>query len=92
MTDHLTTPEGRRIAYDLIPGTGPAVVFLGGFRSDMQGTKAADLHDWAVSQGRAFLRFDYSGHGMSEGLFENGAIGDWLADARAALSLVTGPV
>ncbi|WP_435169501.1 alpha/beta hydrolase [Falsirhodobacter sp. 1013] len=92
MTQYLTTPETRRIAYDLTPGTGPAVVFLGGFRSDMEGTKAVDLRDWAVAQGRAFLRFDYSGHGLSAGRFEDGAIGDWFEDARAALSLVEGPV
>lgn len=92
MTDFLTTPEGRRIAYDLTVGTGPAVVFLGGFRSDMEGTKAVDLKDWAVAAGRTFLRFDYSGHGVSEGRFEDGCIGDWFEDARAALSLVSGPV
>ncbi|MDB6452113.1 alpha/beta hydrolase [Falsirhodobacter sp. 20TX0035] len=92
MTQYLTTPEHRRIAHDLTPGTGPTVVFLGGFRSDMTGTKAVDLRDWAVVQGRAFLRFDYSGHGVSEGRFEDGAIGDWYEDARAALSLVEGPV
>lgn len=92
MTDFLTTPEGRRIAYDLTVGTGPAVVFLGGFRSDMEGTKALDLRDWAAAQGRTFLRFDYSGHGLSGGRFEDGCIGDWFEDARAALSLVAGPV
>jgi len=92
MTTYLTTPEGRRIAYDLTAGTGPAVVFLGGFRSDMTGTKAVDLRDWALRQGRAFLRFDYSGHGVSDGRFEDGAIGDWFEDARAAVSLVEGPV
>lgn len=92
MTTYLTTPEGRRIAYDLTEGAGPAIVFLGGFRSDMTGTKAVDLRDWAVAQGRAFLRFDYSGHGVSDGRFEDGAIGDWFEDARAALSLVDGPL
>ncbi|MCJ8138922.1 alpha/beta hydrolase [Falsirhodobacter halotolerans] len=92
MTDFLTTPEGRRIAYDLTVGAGPAVVFLGGFRSDMEGTKALDLRDWAAAQGRTFLRFDYSGHGLSGGRFEDGCIGDWYEDARAALSLVAGPV
>lgn len=88
----LTTPEGRRIAYDLTEGAGPAIMFLGGFRSDMEGTKAVDLKDWAAAQGRTFLRFDYSGHGSSDGTFEDGAIGDWYEDARAALSLVNGPV
>ncbi|QUS35829.1 alpha/beta fold hydrolase [Falsirhodobacter algicola] len=87
----LTTPEGRRITYDLTPGAAPAVVFLGGFRSDMEGTKAVDLRDWAIGAGRAFLRFDYSGHGVSEGRFEDGCIGDWFEDARAALGLIDGP-
>ncbi|NUB44126.1 alpha/beta fold hydrolase [Fertoebacter nigrum] len=89
---YLTTPEGRRIAYHLTPGQGPAVVFLGGFRSDMQGTKALYLQDWAAAQGRAFLRFDYSGHGQSGGDFLDGAIGDWFADARAVVALVDGPL
>lgn len=90
MTDFLTTPEGRRIAFERLPGHGPGVVFLGGFRSDMTGTKAAYLRDWAARQGRAFLRFDYSGHGQSSGAFEDGCIGDWFADARAALGLTEG--
>ncbi len=88
----LETQEGRRIAYHLTPGAGPAVVFLGGFRSDMAGTKAVFLEDWAKTKGQGFLRFDYSGHGQSSGAFEDGAIGDWFEDARAALSLIEGPV
>lgn len=92
MTDFLTTPQGRRIAYERLEGQGPGIVFLGGFRSDMRGSKAAFLHEWAAAQGRAFLRFDYSGHGESGGLFEEGCIGDWSADARAAiLALTEGP-
>lgn len=86
-----TSPQGRRIAYDHTPGEGPGVVFLGGFRSDKEGTKAVFLEDWAKRQGRAFLRFDYSGHGSSGGTFEEGAIGDWAEDAAAALSLTRGP-
>ncbi|MDP5307833.1 alpha/beta hydrolase [Paracoccus spongiarum] len=89
MTDHLDTPEGRRLAYHRLPGRGPGVVFLGGFRSDMSGTKAMFLQDWAQRSGRAFLRFDYSGHGASSGSFEDGAIGDWAADARAAIGALT---
>lgn len=88
--DFLTTPQGRRIAYERLEGRGPGVVFLGGFRSDMTGTKAAHLRDWAVQNGRAFLRFDYSGHGQSGGAFEDGCIGDWFADARAALAMTEG--
>jgi pimeloyl-ACP methyl ester carboxylesterase len=87
--DYLTTTEGRRIAYRKQPGRGPGVVFLGGFRSDMTGTKAAFLADWAAARGRAFLRLDYSGHGRSGGAFEDGAIGDWFEDARAALEALT---
>ena len=92
MPEYLETPEWRRIAYQLTPGAGPAVVFLGGYRSDMTGTKAVALEAWAQARGRAFLRFDYSGHGQSSGAFLTLGIADWLADARAALGLVAGPV
>ncbi|AXQ92972.1 alpha/beta hydrolase [Cereibacter azotoformans] len=88
----LVTPEHRRIAYRLTDGEGPAVVFCGGFKSDMEGTKALHLQRWAEQTGRAFLRFDYSGHGSSEGAFLEGAIGDWFEDARAACGLLAGPL
>ena len=92
MTEYLDA-NGRRIAWSRIEGQGPCVVFLGGFRSDMRGTKALALEAWAREGGRAFLRFDYSGHGESSGDFLDGAIGDWAADAEAAIrSLATGPV
>lgn len=87
--DHLKTPQGRSIAYHRTTGDGPGVVFLGGFRSDMEGTKALWLQDWAERQGRAYLRFDYSGHGQSSGAFEDGAIGDWFEDALAAITALT---
>ncbi len=87
-----TTPEGRRIAYNRTEGAGPGVVFLGGFKSDKEGTKALFLEEWARARGRAFLRFDYSGHGHSSGRFEEGCIGDWFADARAVIEgLTEGP-
>ena len=90
---YLTTPQSRRLAYHVTPGTGPTVVFLGGLRSDMTGTKAIHLEDWAESRGRAFLRFDYSGHGQSSGRFTDGCIGDWAEDAEAALTTLTdGPL
>ena len=88
---YLTTAQNRQLAYHQTAGAGPGVVFLGGFKSDMTGTKALYLQDWAERSGRAFLRFDYSGHGQSSGDFLYGAIGDWFADARAALALTTGP-
>ena len=90
--EFLDTPAGRRIAYRRSPGAGPAVVFLGGFVSDMEGTKAVHLEGWAAARGQAFLRFDYSGHGASSGAFDEGSIGDWAADAMAVLdALVEGP-
>lgn len=90
--DYLETQEGRRLAYHKTPGQGPGVLFLGGFRSDMDGTKAVHLEEWAQAAGRSFLRFDYSGHGQSSGLFTEGCISDWTADARAVLDdLTDGP-
>ena len=89
MTEFLTTEAGRKLAYVRTPGSGPGVVFLGGFKSDMTGTKAQFLQAWAEGQGRAFLRFDYSGHGQSSGDFLDGCIGDWAADAMAAVSALT---
>lgn len=88
----LTTTQGRRIAFHQTQGTAPGVVFLGGLKSDMQGSKALHLEDWARRTGRAFLRFDYSGHGESSGAFTDGCIGDWAEDAEAAiLTLTEGP-
>lgn len=89
----LETPQGRRIAYHMTRGSGPCIVFLGGLKSDMQGTKAVHLEDWAKGRGQAFLRFDYSGHGESGGTFEEGCIGDWAEDALAAVTVLTeGPL
>ncbi|MCZ4353521.1 alpha/beta hydrolase [Roseovarius aestuarii] len=87
--DTLDTATGRRIAYRRTKGTGPGIVFLGGFRSDMEGTKAVHLEQAAQQQGRAFVRFDYSGHGASSGTFEEGCIGDWAEDAMAVISSLT---
>ena len=89
----LITAQGRRLAYQRIVGKGPEIVFLSGFKSDMQGTKALHLAQWAARNGRHLLRFDYSGHGKSSGLFCDGSIGDWLADAEAVITELTeGPV
>jgi pimeloyl-ACP methyl ester carboxylesterase len=89
MVSYLDTEQGRRLAFHKTEGRAPGVVFLGGFMSDMSGTKAVYLEDWARAQGRAFLRFDYSGHGESSGTFEEGCIGDWAEDAFAAVSTLT---
>lgn len=88
----LETNQNRRIAYHKTDGVGPGIVFLGGLKSDMQGTKALHLEAWARENGRAFLRFDYSGHGQSSGAFTDGCIGDWAEDAAAAVTdLTEGP-
>ena len=85
----LTTAQGRTLAYEKTEGPGPTVVFLGGLKSDMQGTKAIHLEDWAIAKGWAFLRFDYSGHGESSGAFTDGCIGDWAEDTGEALEKLT---
>lgn len=90
--ESLDLPDGRRVAHARTAGAKPGVVFLGGFRSDMTGTKATHLEAWARERGRAFLRFDYTGHGASSGRFEDGAIGDWARDAEDAIvGLTEGP-
>ncbi|MBE9639751.1 alpha/beta fold hydrolase [Salipiger mangrovisoli] len=92
MTQYLDTPD-HRLAYVHTPGEGPTVVFLSGYKSDMEGTKAVHLEAWAKSRGRAFLRLDYSGHGQSGGDFEDGCIGGWAADAQMVIEHVTsGPL
>ena len=82
-------PGGRRLAYHQTDGAGPGIVFLGGFVSDMNGTKAIDLEARAKAAGRAFLRLDYSGHGQSSEAFEDGCIGHWAEDAQALIEGVT---
>ncbi|MEO0752975.1 MAG: alpha/beta hydrolase [Pseudomonadota bacterium] len=88
-TEFLAGPRGRQLAYVKTDGRGPGIVFLGGFKSDMEGTKALYLEEWAKATGRSFIRFDYSGHGLSSEAFEDGSIGDWAADAREILSTLT---
>ena len=78
--------DARRIACRRIAGRGPTIVWLGGFKSDMKGTKAEMLSDFAARTGRAFLRFDYSGHGESEGDFEQGTISRWAEEAAAVVA------
>ena len=87
--ERLQRPDGNTVAFSRIEGRGPAVVFLGGFRSDMMGTKAVSLEAWARRTNRAFLRFDYLGHGQSSGRFEDGTIGRWLDDSLAAIDVLT---
>ncbi|MDX1606244.1 MAG: alpha/beta hydrolase [Candidatus Competibacterales bacterium] len=89
MPEFLHRPDGQRLAYERLPGRGPGVVFLGGFMSDMTGSKALALEDWCRARGRAFVRFDYQGHGQSDGAFTDGTIGRWHEDSLAVLDTLT---
>jgi len=84
-------PDGRAIAVLASPGSTPGIVWLGGFKSDMMGTKAEALAAWAKKAGRACIRFDYSGHGRSGGDFTLGTISRWLEEAEAVFATTTGP-
>ena len=87
------TSEGVELAWRKISGAGPTVLWLGGFASDMTGTKAQALADWAAMTKRSFLRFDYFGHGASGGDFRDGTITRWRSDALAVIDEVTeGPL
>jgi len=85
----LHCPDGSSLAWRKLEGTGPTVVWLGGFRSDMSGTKAQALADWAQQTGRAFVRFDYFGHGESTGDFVDGTISRWRDDSLAVIDELT---
>jgi len=82
---YLQGPHGR-LAYRAVDGEGPTMVWLGGYASDMLGSKAETLATYASNSGRNYLRFDYSGHGESAGKFEDGTISSWFADAEAVLA------
>jgi len=84
------TRRGYGLAYRRQQGRTPWVVFLGGFRSDMEGTKAQYLAEWCEARGQAYLRFDYSGHGRSDGVFEEGTISQWTQDTLDLLSVIQG--
>ena len=92
-TGFLDRGDGIRLAWAKSAGAGPTVVFLPGFRSDMTGDKATGLAAFCATRGRAMLRFDYSGHGASDGAFTSGTIGTWAADACTAVDrLTSGPL
>jgi len=85
--------NGRRLAYRHRPGRGPTVLFLSGYGSDMEGSKAAALDAWAAATGQAYLRFDYAGCGASDGDFEAQTLAGWRDDALAMIDQVAqGPV
>jgi pimeloyl-ACP methyl ester carboxylesterase len=91
-SERLTRLDGATIAYRRLAGTAPGVIFIGGFRSDMNGAKALFLEEYCRGRGRAFVRFDHFGHGASSGDFALGTIGRWWDDAIAVIdSLTEGP-
>ncbi|MEM7491838.1 MAG: alpha/beta hydrolase [Pseudomonadota bacterium] len=94
MTQYLTTPQNRQIAYRYSsPISGPTYVWLSGFKSDMSGSKVTRLEAWAKGAGYGFLAFDYSGHGQSDGAFEDGTISVWREDSLGAIQeLTAGPL
>lgn len=82
----LERPDGERVAWKKVEGDGPTVVWLGGFKSDMTGTKAQALAEWAERRRRSYVRFDYFGHGASTGDFAAGTISRWRRDAMAVMA------
>lgn len=94
-TEYFTSPEGRRLAFNKIPPVSgrPTFIWLSGYRSDMAGGKAQAVSSWAWENGNGAVLFDYSGHGESEGRFEDGTISAWREDALAAIdTLSDGPL
>ena len=89
MTKFLKTNYNQNIAYNKIDGDKLGIVFLSGLKSDMTGQKALAIEEWAVENNHSFLRFDYSGHGISSGKFENFVISDWILDAKTVINTLT---
>ena len=95
--NYLSTSDDEKIAYKKTDGpkgySGPTFIWCGGLKSDMEGGKATHLHDWAIEEGRSYIRFDYFGHGVSDGAFRDGTISRWLADVVQVIDeLTTGDV
>ena len=88
MPDFITTPDNYQIAYHHLAGSLPTIIFLPGFFSNMQGTKATFFEEQCRKRGQAYVRFDYRGHGASDGRFEDGTITDWLTDVLLVVDRV----
>ena len=90
--EHLTRPDGERLAFKRVRGSGPTVVWIGGFRSDMEGTKALALDAAARERGWNYLRYDHFAHGVSSGDWRQATIGRWREDAVALVDSLDGPI
>jgi hypothetical protein len=89
---HLTRPDGETLAFKRLGGGGPTVLWIGGFRSDMEGTKALALDAAARERGWAFVRYDHFAHGQSSGDWRKATIGRWREDAIAMIDALEGPI
>ena len=89
MTDFIETPHGSKIAYNQSIGKENSIVFLSGFGSDMQGKKALFIEKWAKDSNHSFLRFDYSGHGLSSNNLNDTCFTDWYKDAEFLIKKLT---
>ena len=89
---HLTRPDGETLAFQQVRGAGPTVVWIGGFRSDMEGTKALALDAAARERGWNYVRYDHFAHGASSGDWRRATIGRWREDAVALIDSLEGPV
>jgi len=95
MTDEierLARPDGQTLAFKRVAGSGPTVVWIGGFRSDMEGTKALALEAAARERGWSYVRYDHFAHGQSSGDWRQATIGRWREDAIALIDALDGPV
>ncbi|WP_420470398.1 alpha/beta fold hydrolase [Brevundimonas sp. FT23042] len=90
--EHLTRPDGETLALKRVSGTGPTVIWIGGFRSDMEGTKALALDAAARERGWNYVRYDHFAHGASSGDWRQATIGRWREDAIALIDSLEGPV
>ena len=89
---HLTRPDGETLAFKIVEGSGPTVVWIGGFRSDMEGTKALALDAAARGRGWSLVRYDHFAHGVSSGDWRKATVGRWREDAIALIDTLHGPV
>jgi len=92
MIQTLTRPDGETLAFKRVEGTGPTVLWIGGFRSDMEGAKALALDVAARERGWAFVRYDHFAHGQSSGDWRQATIGRWREDAIGLIDSIDGPV